>query len=420
MDGKLTFDKSNRDFDHFIYAIKLVGETGRLSRRDFSIRFAKKINGEATLEDGKENRAWYNKSNFCRYYGFLDLDSTGDESYLTITPRGKRFLKLLEPLPNGDGISKSWIPTCRRLKLLELFIEAFNFDTFGYNNTGADESRSHVSPPTAMFRLIHDIPGITNQEITFVLFKMHKKDFLTIEDAIEQVKRNQAIPGFSYDDIIKDLNIVKQTSDFKLGGLFVHPGINFLSQITEKGKGSSFVFSNDVPLDIRESFRQYDGFSKPVRLLIQVRSDVIFKQWARNVVAGSTADDSKIFWADFNKISFIDFKKNVFIDALVSAFVEPKKTTYLFMFAKTKSLLLSEMGYLESLLDFLGSVNDPCFGCSTTEVYDEEMVDVIVKRCKNTSTFTPVKIPYWNEMVHSKKVKLPKNLHVVGGYQHEQ
>ena len=88
MRGKLTFDKLASNMSIFFKAIDIVAKKpgGLISRKEFVNIIAQFIDSQST--DGGKERTSYNKSNFPRYFGFLDLVSIDNDNYLKITKRG--------------------------------------------------------------------------------------------------------------------------------------------------------------------------------------------------------------------------------------------------------------------------------------------------------------------------------------------
>ena len=143
MIGKLTIDKSSMNMSYFLYTVLIISKhNGMVSRKTFVEEMASFV-GVPAVKDGKENRTAYNKSKMVRYFGFADVViGSSNEQYLVLTNRGKILIDYIKD--NGEKIDSenrySILPECRS-KFVDLIFESVIFDSFGKNNSGAEQSQ---------------------------------------------------------------------------------------------------------------------------------------------------------------------------------------------------------------------------------------------------------------------------------------
>ena len=159
MIGKLTIDKSSMNISYFLYAIKIIASNeGKISRKNFVKEMADFV-GVPAVQNNKENRTAYNKSKLPRYFGFVDIVADEQElNYLVLTNRGEILVEYIQD--NGedkDAVERYSIASEHRTDFIDLIFDSVIFDSFGKNNSGAEQSNTDVEPPKVVFKTIYEL-----------------------------------------------------------------------------------------------------------------------------------------------------------------------------------------------------------------------------------------------------------------------
>lgn len=421
---KLSFDKANQVFSYFLKSIQIVhdhnGEVKRIW--DFDNEMAAFCGGNPRQEDGEENRAWYNKSLFPRYYGFLDVvhtatDKTGD--VILSTPRGERLLQLMESRADTTDANNNhalYIPTRNIVKAHELFCEALSFNSFGRNNTGAEESSSDVEPPKVMMRVIGELSKASKEEICYCIYALHRGECANVDEAIERVRSNRATPGFSYADILKDWGLKNIAGDFKMAKLLADPGISLLNMTRNESGHEYFSLSDVVTGDIREKFMSFDGVYHAMKWMFSINEMSGFKSWVRDVIAGSTHHDNEVFVINLGSKKFIDdVVPNEFKEALLMAYKRPKRNVYFAVSAESQGALLEEMGVYATLVNRVEDFTADYNGWSELSVEDRSIYRCLCDSCSDYRGPDGRKL---SQILQPGTIKLPANFQFIGGVRH--
>lgn len=206
MIGKLTIDKSSMNLSYFLYTIIIIYEKGgKISRHDFVNEMAKFV-GVSAFQNNKENRTAYNKSKLPRYFGFVDIILDEKElNYLVLTHRGRILVDYISDA--GDGVAPSerfYISLKHKKDFIDLIFDSVIFDSFGKNNSGAEQSNTDVEPPKVVFKTIQELGNATAEEICYVMFGLNRGEFDSFEEAINKVKDNRSKYIYDYEDIIDE------------------------------------------------------------------------------------------------------------------------------------------------------------------------------------------------------------------------
>lgn len=410
---KLTFDKTNRFFSHFLGAIKIVHDHGGaiIRKWDFNDEMSIFCKVNSRLANGKENRNCFNQSNFPRYYGFLDCRDEPEYELLS-TPRGEKLLELAEQASELQGDPKNehslFIPSQNLYKAHTLFAESFAFDSFGRHNPGAEESTSDIDPPKVMMRLIHDLGGASKEEICYAIFALHQHSFDTIEKVEAAIQTNRQVPGFSYKTTFITWDVKKQSEDFKLAMLFEDPGISLFVQNNDK-----YMFNPQVPNEIVRGLTSSDCKYHPLKLIVKVNGQMRdFQEWVRNTVAGSIHDDKYVWQADLIRDSFQKILQNEFKEALLTAFSNPDRNVFFSMTASDESHIRTEMGPYVALLDRIDDYTNDYSGWSRQSIPDPAIHSRLLNKC---SSFRGPDGSPLSTVLSPGEIRLPANFHFIGG-----
>jgi hypothetical protein len=417
---KLTFDKANQVFSYFLKSIQIAHDHGgRVSRiGDFAKEMSLFCNGEM-LKNGEENRAWYNKSLYPRYYGFLDVEHTTnfkEGDYIVSTPRGERLLELVESRNNTADKSNEttlYIPQENLLNAYELFYEALTFGSFGKNNTGAEKSMSDIDPPKVMMKVIYELNEASKEEICYCIYALHRGVGISLADIIETVKTNRLDPAFSYSTILKEWDLTNIATDFKLAKLLADPGIALFTMRKDSRGMEWFKFNKNVPEELRKKFALTDGVYRPMKWLVTINDLSEFPHWVRKSVAGGTHNDDEVFVSSLVSNSFgSDILLHEFKDAILTAFSKPTRNVYFAISAQNSTLLEKELGKYARLLDRIDDCRNEYHGWSKTSIEDEYLYEVLSKRC---SKFRGPDGKTLVGIFEKGAIKLPSNFHFIGG-----
>ena len=420
---KISFDKSNQIFSYFLKAIEIVhSHGGRVRRRwDFVNDMAQFCQSSPTMPNGDENRAWYNKSLFPRYYGFLDLlhcSSKADDDIILSTPRGEQLLELMEVAPKAlpsQHDSMYYIPTRNRLSAYNLFLDSLTFDTFGRNNTGAEKSHSDIDPPKVMMRVVGELGGATKEEVCYCIYALHRRTVSGIDEAISNVLSNRTRPGFSYASINRSWGLENISYDFKLAKLLADPGLSlFEIKRDPVSKNEIIAFATNVPQEVVRRLSSFDGVFHPMKWMVKTNSVVGFREWVRNVVAGSTHDDSMVYYGDLTSTSFADIKSTIFKDALIRAYSVPDRNVYFALLAHNEQQIVSELGLYCNLINRVDDICEDYNGWSVSSVSDAQLRLAIDMNCVS---FRGPDGRRLNQILRTGEIKLPSNLFFIGGVQ---
>lgn len=421
---KLSFDKANQIFSYFLKSIQIAHDHGGEVKRiwDFDNEMAAFCGRDPRQEDGEENRAWYNKSLFPRYYGFLDLMhlSPGKTGVVVqSTPRGERLLQLMESRADATDVTNDnalYIPTRNIGKAHELFCEALAFNSFGRNNTGAEESSSDVEPPKVMMRVIGELSKASKEEICYCIYALHRGECDSVDEAIERVRSNRAAPGFSYANILKDWGLKNIAGDFKLAKLLADPGISLLNMTRNESGHEYFSLSDAVPGDVREKFMSFDGVYHAMKWMFSINDMSGFQSWVRDVIAGSTHNDEEVFVVNLDSKRFIDdIVPNEFKEALLMAFKRPRRNVYFAVSAESQGALLEEMGVYATLVNRVEDFTEDYNGWSELSVEDRSIYRDLCGSCWDYRGPDGRKL---GQILQPNTIKLPANFQFIGGVKH--
>lgn len=421
---KITYDKANLHFSYFLKSIQIAHDHGgEVVRWDFVKEMAAFSGDDPECNTGgDEKRQIINRSLFPRYYGFLDIKHTipnkKEGDYILSTPWGEQLLKLVserESLTDSKNKDRLYVPPANLGKAYELFYQSLAFNSFGRNNTGAEESKSDVDPPKVMMKIIYDLHGASKQEICYGIYGLHRGEFNSLSALIEKVKDNRAESGFNYLGVLADWGRKNIMTDFKLADLLADSGIAILKKSQDALGREVFSFNDAVPEDMRTKFASFDGVYHAMKWMFVMNDISAFPGWVRNVVAGSTHNDDEVFITQLGNRRFSDIAPNEFTKALVTAFSNPQRHVYFSISADDEGALRGEMGEYIKLLDRVDDFRQDYNGWSKEAI---EAPTIYQKLLSNCSKYRGPDDRKLTDILEHNMIQLPSNFHFIGGVQH--
>lgn len=415
MIGKLTIDKSSMNISYFLYTIKIIDmNKGRVSRQDF-VRKMSEFVGVPSTQNNKENRTAYNKSKLPRYFGFVDVISEENNSiYLVLTHRGKILAKYIEDTgEDKDSAERFVIMKQHRNDFIDLIFDSVIFDSFGKNNSGAEQSNTDVEPPKIVFKTILELEKATAEEICYIMYGINRGIFLSFEEAVNKVKENRSNLIYDYSNIIEEWGITNIVNDCKIINIFTDSNISLL--VTEKDMDNGKIYYRLSPLlseTHKEQIRAISAVYEPLKLFAYTNgNEITLQSWIEGAVLGRVSDNSQVIKYNFKEDSEIfctsydseEFKQGVFEKAVLAAFENEKKNIYLVVNNITESSFLNIIKRYEVLLSRIDSVQNIWHGWSKKPLDDNEFYNWLISNSHRAK-----------EILKDKKVILPSNLHIIG------
>ncbi len=415
MIGKLTIDKSSMNISYFLYTIRIIASNeGKISRQGFVHEMADFV-GVPAIKDNKENRTAYNKSKLPRYFGFVDITTDSDgNSYLVLTHRGKLLLDYIKD--NGDdkkAEERYCIAEKHKTDFIDLIFDSVIFDSFGKNNSGAEQSNTDVEPPKVVFKTIYELGKATAEEICYVMFGLNRGVFHTFDEAISKVRERRSNASHDYSRIMEEWEITNIVEDCKIIKLFLDDNISLLS--CEKDPENEKVYyhlSSILSPEHKEQIRTIDAVYEPLKLFAYTNgNETNVENWVDSSVLGRVSDSSQIvkykyginqdsFCADDSQSSFVP---GVFERAILAAFKNEKKNIYLVVQNITEASFFDIIGENAALLDRIEDVQNERHGWSKTPIKNEKLYNWLITQSSRAKT-----------ILSNGEVILPSNLHIVG------
>lgn len=307
--GRLTIDKANSNFSCFVYPlVSLKSHGGKMSRADFVSDVAAFCQIPAEKSDGTENRTAYNKANFTRYYGLIDLSYEAGEEMELLTRRGELFLQCVEENPSYSSHKDRYrVVAGRKSMALDLIIDSLLFDSFGCFNLGAKRSESSVEPPKVLFRMLCELGDVSDDELCFVLFGMNDGILPDFDSAISLVRKNRK-SSYSYFDDLAKKGLDNIASDLKLAELFADSSFGMLNKslLSTAGRSvASYSLSPDVSREQIALFQTLVPTYVPLRRIVHTNGTSVQQEnWIRDKMLGSVANENRLFFGDVTSSHF--------------------------------------------------------------------------------------------------------------------
>jgi hypothetical protein len=335
--GKLTVEKASSNMSVFFKGLDIVAKApnGSISRKDFG-RIMGDFIGIPSVKDEKENRTPFNKSKFPRYFGFLDLTSPNDNPHLKITKRGERLHSCISDYGEDFEFEQRYYIKNECFNIVsELFWESILFDSFGRNNSGAEESCTDIDPVKVIIKSLFTLEFCTREELCFIIFGLNESDnnnynykFNSIEEAVLAIKENRYKNNNNYDKYFERWGKVNIVRDFKILNILSDHNVRVLKNCDDKYSiVKTFAASYLGQVD-SNYFSPYYYVKNEKIFLGENDKD----NWIREIRLGGVLDENIIVYDGQNPINPITNKENrmgQFETALIKSYEEPKVNIYL-------------------------------------------------------------------------------------------
>ena len=365
MRGKLTVEKANSSMSVFFKAIDIVANAPNslISRKDFGKIMGDFIDVQPINKDGTENRTPFNKSKFPRYFGFLDLLLINKVPHFKITQRGKRLHSFISD--HGADFhheQRYFIANEQVEKVSELFWESILFDSFGRNNSGAEESCTDVDPVKVIIKALLKLNTCTREELCFIIFglnELYNKNsykFNSIEEAISAIETNREHNSNNYDKYFEKWAKSNIVNDFKILSILSDQNVRVLVNEDNNFRIDKRFASSYLEQANSNYFSPYYYVTN--ELISYEGNEKSNSTWIRDIRLGGVLDENIFIydWNDTDKPLFNhDSKIGQFEAALLKSFEESKTNIYLWI-KNTNEISIEES--LKEIISLLERVND--------------------------------------------------------------
>lgn len=412
MIGKLTIDKSSMNMSYFLYTVLIISRhNGLVPRKKFVEEMAAFV-GVPAVKDGKENRTAYNKSKMVRYFGFADvLIGSSNEQYLVLTNRGKTLIDYIKD--NGEKVNSenryTILPECRS-KFVDMIFESVIFDSFGKNNSGAEQSNTDVEPPKVVFKTLLELGKATADEICHVLYGLNRGVYKSFEDAIEAVKNNRSR---NYTELNNEWGITNIVEDCKIIDIFTDSSIQLIAEERDEENGKKYYkLSAMMGESHRKQIQQISAVYQPLRMFTYSHENIEkLSRWVDSAVLGRVSDKGQVIrfdWASKETNQFCtsaeaSFTPGVFERAVLTAYNNERKNIYIVLSNVIEADFFSAISRYSVLLKFVNKFTSNEHGWSETEIDDPRFYQFLIANSSNA-----------RRNLNRNKVRLPSNLHIVG------
>lgn len=412
MIGKLTIDKSSMNMSYFLYTVLIISRhNGLVPRKKFVEEMAAFV-GVPAVKDGKENRTAYNKSKMVRYFGFADVViGSSNEQYLVLTNRGKTLIDYIKD--NGEKVNSenryTILPECRS-KFVDMIFESVIFDSFGKNNSGAEQSNTDVEPPKVVFKTLLELGKATADEICHVLYGLNRGVYKSFEDAIEAVKNNRSR---NYTELNNEWGITNIVEDCKIIDIFTDSSIQLIAEERDEENGKKYYkLSAMMGESHRKQIQQISAVYQPLRMFTYSHENIEkLSRWVDSAVLGRVSDKGQVIrfdWASKETNQFCtsaeaSFTPGVFERAVLTAYNNERKNIYIVLSNVIEADFFSAISRYSVLLKFVNKFTSNEHGWSETEIDDPRFYQFLIANSSNA-----------RRNLNRNKVRLPSNLHIVG------
>lgn len=406
MIGNLIIDKASSNMSYFLYAIKILHEySGRISRKEF-VKAMADFAGKSPHIGGKENRTLYNKSNFPRYFGFIDSlrDADGSE-VLVLTKRGEKLSTLISERPNYQNSEDHYyVKHEDQPELIKMLFDSIIFDSFGRNNCGVKTSCSDVEPPKILFKTLAILGRATAAELYYIFYSLDNGIYKTYDAAITAIKANRESGKYDYSNILEQWGQKNSVGDCKIIKIFTDNCINLLISEEDGVIGETFYRLNP---QTTQNYQKVIGDIKtvytPLQMAVYATNMNAAEQWLNETVLGriGNSDCVTVFdrLAERNSETFL---YDVLIPAVAKAYDNQKRNHYLVILNADSEQTGDLFGQFAPLLarteDLAGERN----GFSSNGIEDENAYSKLTSLSANAGT-----------LLSKPKVLLPPNFHIV-------
>ena len=414
MRGKLTVEKAASNMSVFLKAIDIVANApnGLISRKDFGKIMGDVIGVQSINMDGTENRTPFNKSKFPRYFGFLDLLIINDNQHLKITQRGKRLHSCISDNGTDYQCEQRYFIGNESIEIIsELFWESILFDSFGRNNSGAEDSCTDLDPVKVIIKSLFKLNSCSRDELCFIIFGLNEVDnensykFNSIEEAISAIETNREHSSNNYDKYFEKWGKSNIVNDFKILNILSDQNVRILvnvDNIFQIDKSfTSYYFENANS----NYFRPY--YCVTNELISFEGNEKSNSTWIRDIRLGGVLDENIFIYdgKDTDKpLINHDSKIGQFEAALIKSFEEPKTNIYLWI-KNTNEISLEDS--LKEIINLLERVNDFKHINNGFSIEKLPISNPMANFLSNRSTKAKMKIK------ENSGLYLPANFHII-------
>lgn len=415
MIGKLTIDKSSMNISYFLYTIKIIAShQGKISRKNFVKEMADFV-GVPAVQNNKENRTAYNKSKLPRYFGFVDIVADEKElNYLVLTHRGKILAEYIKDNgENKEAAERYIIASEHRADFIDLIFDSVIFDSFGKNNSGAEQSNTDVEPPKVVFKTIYELGKATAEEICYVMFGLNRGVFSDFDSAIASVREKRSNAIYDYSGIMAEWEITNIVHDCKIINIFTDSNISLLISERDADTGKLYYqLSPALSESHKEQIRAISAVYEPLKLFVYTNGNAVtVENWVEGAVLGRISNNSQIvqYKVGIDRDSFCanntsqNFVPGAFEKSILAAFQNEKKNIYFVVQNTTEPSFFGAIGRYVTLLNRIDNVQDDWHGWSKTPLKDEKLYRWLIAQSSRARS-----------ILSNEEVILPSNLHIVG------
>lgn len=389
MIGDLTFDKSSKDMNLFLYSIYLIGKYGTNNeiRRNFYTpcfveRMAEFTGSNAyKIKDGKliEERTLFNKSLYAQYYGFISRKKSYDnKEILFLTERGKIIFNCIE-CDEEDGVCKIK-DGCQSI-FQDLIWTSIKFDSFGKNNDGAQTSHTDIDVPKTIFRTIFDLGYASNEEIFYVIFSLNKGDDGQLKinksynSILSEIISNRENNIYSYSDFFIKNGLRNKVNDSKVIDILSDEKIG----IIEKKESEGVIF-NYLSNSCNRFLADKDIFEcwyNPHNILLHTGNINATKYWLKQSILNSVIDNTFISWIDLSVIENASVLKSLLLNSIEKANSIIDKNHYVILISQNEDELETKMDSFVNLLKRIDRYDSDEHGQSEESIIDSNGIEII-------------------------------------------
>ncbi len=376
MIGKITFDKSSKDMNLFLYSVYIIGKYGvnNKIRRNFDTpcfieHMANYIGTKAYNDDGREERTVYNKSLYAQYYGFIERIQEQREEYLSLTKRGKILYNILELDPINN---RCYINPNNQIIFQDLIWNSILFDSFGKNNDGAQTSKTDIDVPKVIFRVIFDLDFATNEEIFYVLFSLNHGDngkqniHKSYEELIDEIKKNREHLIYDYSDFFLEKGLKNKVEDSKVIDILADPLIGIINKVEEGDVVNNYLSKNCERF--KSDSNLFDCWNAPQSLILYSKKENA-EIWLSNTLLNKSSDlnNSLAILSD----KYTKEKLQAELARFVNKAVADSKTNFTVIITSTSEYdLVLKLGPFTDLLKRHIAFENPDHGFSINAIED--------------------------------------------------
>lgn len=403
MIGEITFDKSSKDMNLFLYSVYLIGKYGTNYeiRRNFHQPCFVELMADYTeskaykLKDGKEieERTLFNKSLYAQYYGFIDRRKNNEKKeLLRLTTRGKILYELIEC---DEEKGSCCIKEGNQYILQDLIWDSIVYDSFGKNNDGAQTSCTDIDAPKVIFRVIFDLGFATNEEIFYVLFSLNRGDkgnlkiTKTYQQLIQEIKDNREKDNYDYSSFFNANGLKNKVGDSKVIDILSDPVIGILNKVYDRGLIFNYL-SNNCNRFKDEDANKFSCWYSPQTLVLYFKSLATTTGWLKQTILNKHNDNDNAVWLDLSQLSSTQLCAKLATSA-IEAQKDPSRNITVVLTCDNEDELTSKLGHMVALLRRVDDYTSIEHGSSTSTIVEPSLGNVEIRFPSNFNFISLIK-----------------------------